>query len=241
MPRNDEELRESGYVVHPRVVPAVQIDALLERFVELVNETAGTAFTDPHGTDLVDFFNEHLDVEGQVYVSIRDHPWLRDLCLAPSVTAPVASLLGRDCELLGKIVFRIDLPHWTTELAVWHQDFHYVRGNTSIMTAWIPLQDTTYRNGCLSVMPASHLLGSLPHDLPVGKRHMPSGVFDREIRLVELQKGDLLLFDSLLLHSSNVNLSDSIRYSVQARYSPAGQEIDRGMGSVIAVDPAATT
>jgi ectoine hydroxylase-related dioxygenase (phytanoyl-CoA dioxygenase family) len=124
------------------------------------------------------------------------------------------------------------LPLWTKELALWHQDHFYVRGNTEIVTAWIPFQDTDYFNGCLSIMPGSHKLGVVPHDVRVGKKSVPSTIYDREIRLVEMRKGDVLLFNALLLHSGSLNVSSSIRYSLQPRYSPAGRPVDPGMGEV---------
>jgi ectoine hydroxylase-related dioxygenase (phytanoyl-CoA dioxygenase family) len=97
------------------------------------------------------------------------------------------------------------------------------------------MQETRFLQGALTVMPGSHLLGAVPHDLKLGKRDVPSAVFDREIRMVELERGDLLLFDSLLLHSGNLNMSDSMRYSIQARYTPAGQAVDPGMGGAVPV------
>lgn len=86
------------------------------------------------------------------------------------------------------------------------------------------------------VMPKSHKLGILEHDQEVlGKRHFPSGVFDREVRYVEMKRGDLLLFHSLLLHSSGLNMSPTVRISIQARYSALSAPTDQSMGSVIPV------
>src|SRR5690606_4704806 len=105
------------------------------------------------------------------------------------------------------------------------------------VTAWIPLQDTSFIEGCLLVMPGSQELGVLAHDrLVLGKRHFPSGIFERDVRYIEMKRGDLLLFNSLLLHSSGVNLSDHARLSVQARYSRMKDPTDPSMGAVIPVE-----
>jgi ectoine hydroxylase-related dioxygenase (phytanoyl-CoA dioxygenase family) len=82
-------------------------------------------------------------------------------------------------------------------------------------------------------MPGSHRLGPLAHDLAVGKKRVPGTIFGNPIRMIEMRKGDLLLFNALLLHSGNLNLSAGIRYSVQARYTPLGAAADEGMGGVI--------
>jgi hypothetical protein len=151
----------------------------------------------------------------------------------------------RGCELsvwprsfpFGALRFgRIDLPLVTRELAVWHQDHFYVKGNRRIVTAWIPLQDTSYREGCLMVMPGSHELGYLPHtNEALGKRHYPTGIFERPVRYVEMRRGDALMFHALMLHSSSVNLSEHARLSIQARYTLLGEPTDPGMGGVIPV------
>jgi ectoine hydroxylase-related dioxygenase (phytanoyl-CoA dioxygenase family) len=96
------------------------------------------------------------------------------------------------------------------------------------------MQDTEYIHGCLSVMPKSHTLGPISHGQKViEKRDLPSAIYDREVRYVEMKKGDLLLFHSCLLHSSSLNLSTVTRYSIQARYSPSHLPTDTGMGSII--------
>ena len=137
---------------------------------------------------------------------------------------------------MSKIPFRIDLPGVTRELAIWHQDYRYVQGNTEIITAWIPLQDTPYIRGCLMVMPGSHAMGILAHDVDVlDKRHFPSEIFQREVRYVEMQRGDILLFHSLLLHSSNLNMSQTTRLSIQARYTILSAPTDPSMGEVISL------
>ena len=73
--------------------------------------------------------------------------------------------------------------------------------------------------GALSVMKKSHLLGKLNHDLKWGKKWMPSGVYGTPVDIIEMEKGDILLFNSYLLHASNMNFSEIIRYSIQIRFT----------------------
>jgi len=230
-----EGFAERGYALFPDVLSHERIDDLLSNYMSLVRAHSGREFSDPHSPDLVEYFEAHPDVESRVYDAIREPDWLEQFSLHPEIVEPVRSILGAEVELLGKIPFRIDLPRSVQELAFWHQDHFYVRGNTSIVTAWVPMQSTRFLHGALSVMPGSHLLGAVPHELKIGKRDVPATVFDREIRMVEMEKGDLLLFDSLLLHSGNLNMSEGIRYSIQARYTPAGGAVDPGMGGSVPV------
>lgn len=230
-----ESYRRDGFLLLRGAIPHEAIDALLGRYLEVVRSVTGRSFADPFGADLVAFYNEHPDLESQVYVAIRSTPWLEEFSRHPALLASVGTLLGDRFGLFAKIPFRIDMPLWTKELAYWHQDHFYVRGNTEVITAWAPMQDTRWDRGCLMVMPRSHAEGVIPHDLPVGKKNVPSNIFDREVRFVEMMKGDLLLFSALLMHSSGLNISDSIRYSIQARFTPLGLPVDAGMGAVLNV------
>jgi hypothetical protein len=231
--RVDEEFSQKGYRLVPQAIPIAWIDDLLNNYMSLVREVTGLPFSDPMGADLVAFYHEHRDVESAIYGMIRRTAWLEAFSAHESIVGPVKQLLGPEVGVFRKIPFRIDMPMWTEELAHWHQDFFYVRGNTQVITAWIPLQDTTFLNGCLSVMPGTHLMGPIEHDLVIGKKRTPSTIFGNEIRMVEMRKGDLLLFDSLLLHTGNLNLAPGIRYSVQPRFTPLGLPTDEDMGGVI--------
>ena len=122
-------------------------------------------------------------------------------------------------KFYSKIPLRIDVPLETKELAVWHQDDFYVKGAPNEITAWIPLQDTPMHMGALSVMKKSHHYGRLEHDIEWGKKSMSTGVYDLPINIIEMQRGDVLLFRTFLLHTSNINFSNFIRYSIQIRFT----------------------
>ena len=48
---------------------------------------------------------------------------------------------------------------------------------------------------------------------------MPVGVYDLPVNIIEMKRGDVLLFNSFLLHTSNINFSNLIRYSIQIRFT----------------------
>jgi hypothetical protein len=222
-----------GYFIARQIIPPSQIDGLLSKFVGLVNSLSGQSFRDAHDPQLAAMLSSDRALQSKAYDEVRRPDWLLEFSKSESLVSSVRDLLGPRIALMSKIPFRTDVPLDTKELAVWHQDYFYVKGNTDIVTAWIPMQNTNYLNGCLSVMPGSHKLGPVEHDGVTGKRHFPTKHLGGEIRLVEMQKGDVLFFHSALLHTGNINLSNSIRYSVQARYSLAGQPTDKGMGEAI--------
>lgn len=229
-----EKYRRDGFSIIRGAIPAEKLDSLENSVLGLIESWTGKSFQSISSPEFAAFLANEREIERKLYNDIRAFDWVEGLSLQPEITSKIRKILGEDIVLMKKIPFRIDLPNVTRELAVWHQDFFYVKGNTDVVTAWIPLQDTSFREGCLMVMPGSHELGALPHDVEVlGKRHYPSGIFDREIRYAEMKRGDLLLFNALLLHSSGVNISNVGRFSIQARYSRANDAVDPVMGGTV--------
>lgn len=207
---------EYGFTILPKFFGGV-LEDLLEEYRELANAKTGACWRDAWDPGLLAWFQAFPSSLSQIYDAAKQLPTLKRLeeKLRPSVE----KLIG-PCRALEKKPFRIDLPRDTKELAHWHQDRQYLEAEgyySRTVVAWIPLQDVTWYNGCLSIMPSSHNEPFL-HDLSIGKKQIPTSIFDREVRYVEMRRGDVLLFDSWLLHSGNMNWSDKIRYSVQIRW-----------------------
>ena len=205
--------------------------------MQLASAKTGNFYSGINDPRLVSIISEDRGLETYLYDAVRQHPELVDLSTLECLTRRAAALLGAsNLVLLEKIPFRIDCPMVMRELAVWHQDHFYVKGDVETITAWIPLQDTCFSEGSLMVMPRSHASGPLLHDVNVlQKKFYPSSIFGREVRYVEVKRGDVLFFHSCLLHSSGNNISNVIRYSVQARYLCANSESDPLMGERITI------
>lgn len=225
-----------GFLLFRNVLDFALLESVEANFLDLVESCGGTRNHCMGSPEFAQLLLGNRELERAIYDGVRKLAWLSEFSLAKPITSLISSLLNMPIGLLEKIPFRVDLPLITREMAPWHQDYNYVKGNTDIVTTWIPLQDTNYAMGCLKVMPGSHHLGVLNHDITVlSKRHCPSGIFNKEVRYIEMQKGDLLLFNALLLHSSSLNMSDSARISLQPRYSRLSDKTDSSMGSIIPV------
>lgn len=229
-----ERYARDGYLLLRGAIDVRYLHNLEQKVLTLLAEWTGRRFVTVCSVEFSAFLQANRELERRLYNEIRKFDWLIEFSLSQNIVGPVADLIGGPVGLMKKIPFRIDLPNVTRELAVWHQDYRYVKGNTDIVTAWIPLQNTAYVQGCLMVMPGTHRLGPIDHDGHVlGKRDFPSGIFEREVRYVEMKYGDLLLFHSLLLHSSGINLSDQARLSLQSRFTRIGAETDLDMGGIV--------
>lgn len=230
----EQDFTTKGYTILSQAISKKAINQLLNSFCHFIYTENGNQHASAFDEDLCQYLAKNRTFQAIIYNKIRTTPYLKKFLSDCGILSIIKKSFSTDFYLLEKIIFRIDLPLETSELAVWHQDFHYVRGNTEVMTAWIPLQDVSYINGCLSIMPGSHSKGYVAHTTNILiKKFIPENIYHYPMQYVEMKQGDCLLFHSLLLHSGNLNLSNKIRYSIQARFSPIGKPLPPDMGKAI--------
>ena len=109
----------------------------------------------------------------------------------------------------------------------WHQDAAYFRMADPglVVGVWIALDPALAMNGCMEVVPGSHLGGPVAHvhENDFNRcRIVPGGVRVADRVAIELQPGDALLFHSLLHHFTAPNKSDLRRRAVQFHYHQTG-------------------
>ncbi|QMW22792.1 phytanoyl-CoA dioxygenase family protein [Sandaracinobacteroides saxicola] len=111
----------------------------------------------------------------------------------------------------------------------WHQDSHYFNFDQQPQIGlWLAISAATLDNGCLWVLPGSHrdrhLHAHAPDRRP-GANHgylEVEGLDERAAVPVTMEPGDLLVFDSYLLHKSSDNVADSRRAAMVWHYGRAG-------------------
>jgi phytanoyl-CoA hydroxylase len=109
----------------------------------------------------------------------------------------------------------------------WHQDASYFRLTDPALIAgvWIALDPALSRNGCMELVPGSHLGGGVPHihENDFNRcRIQPDRVRAGERVAIEMQPGDALIFHSLLHHYTAPNTSDLRRRALQYHYHQTG-------------------
>jgi ectoine hydroxylase-related dioxygenase (phytanoyl-CoA dioxygenase family) len=105
-----------------------------------------------------------------------------------------------------------------------HQDQYYLRVQPgTCMAAWLPLDDCDEANGCMQVVPGSHLLPLLctvPSDTTQSFTDVmvpvPEGM---EVKPVIMKAGDMFFFNGQMIHGSYPNTSsDRFRRSLIGHY-----------------------
>lgn len=99
-----------------------------------------------------------------------------------------------------------------------HQDNQYTRHDGPSINLWHALTPMTSENGCLQVIPRSHLEGTLESESSGdGDTHRKIRWEPKDFVNVLMEPGDCVAFTRLTVHGSGVNNTDSNRvaYAIQ--------------------------
>ena len=144
----------------------------------------------------------------------------------------IEKLIGDEIQFNGDFWVRPKLPNEKLTTLPWHQDSAYMPDTEHDLhlTVWLPLVDVNIRNGALQFLPRSHTEGLKSYHRVEGEAFavpvIPPTSSHIDIQTLEMKKGDLLVFNNLVFHRSLLNQSDSIRWSVDFRYSRSGTSLD---------------
>lgn len=144
----------------------------------------------------------------------------------PAVRALLVPLLGPDVDVfLSQFIFK-NPGAWGQP---WHQDSFYFpfEPPRPVVGLWLAVTEATLANGCLHVLPGSQREPIATHvpDRRDGANYGYVEIVDHDLSAavpVLMAPGDLLLFDSHLMHRSTDNESDVIRAAMVFHCCRAG-------------------
>jgi len=109
-------------------------------------------------------------------------------------------------------------------LLPFHQDRWQALNKDPELTIWMALDPATSSNGCVEVIPASHLCGLINPSHPSGflsDAQQKEWVDESKKIYLELEAGDVALLHNKLLHGSNKNNSQQSRRAFSVCYMDA--------------------
>ena len=128
----------------------------------------------------------------------------------------VAGFLGSTFSFHSKGFLMIKPPDVSSPKP-WHQDSAYFSSGHQILTAWIPLRDVKDADGCLRIIPGSHVQGAVNHIGP--ELHLELDAADeRRTTILEMASGSVAFIDQHTVHASPINRSAETRRAVLLRY-----------------------
>ncbi|MBP1996621.1 phytanoyl-CoA dioxygenase family protein [Paenibacillus eucommiae] len=218
--------KDQGYVVVDQLLSQTEVDGALEEISDIIQKKlAGPK---------IQFFkpeNEHWTAEERelavrkIYNYVQFAPKLNAIAYHPAILHIVEQLLGDNAVLVGEQGL-LKPPHGGGEKP-WHQDMAYggLFYKKQIVTVWIALDEANLDNGCMHIIPRSHLAGGVPHFLVRDWQMCDSHVDVEKDMAVCLQPGGALFFSGLLQHGTPANFSALKRRALQFRYAPASSEL----------------
>ncbi|MDF1698288.1 MAG: phytanoyl-CoA dioxygenase family protein [Saprospiraceae bacterium] len=149
--------------------------------------------------------------------------WAYDLVNNDVMLDHVEAVLGPDIFIRASMVL-LKFPY-SPSVVLWHSDNAYsTMGETPCVSAWIAISEVTRANGCLKVVPGSHTQ-TFPHHTVVNENHQLRTCLttveepdEKDVAYLELDPGQMILFDPFLLHASDRSYSDVPRIGFSIRF-----------------------
>lgn len=116
-----------------------------------------------------------------------------------------------------------------------HQDSSHIDElNALYATAWIPLQDVNFFNGCLRLVPGSHIFGNRQRGLTIPDLSAQKTItqkikkrllLNRYNLSIPAKKGEVIFFHPAVLHGSSLNLTLHTRIACTCMVKAGGSEL----------------
>ncbi len=220
---------QHGYFIVPGFADSATCRTMHERAVELCRKDAAGdsirhALVDPERNPWADA-REPEDRVSKVFILHDWDPVFEPFARDPRLLEILGELLGPDIDcFLSQFIFKnpgaIGQP--------WHQDSLYFPFEPDDQVGiWLAVTAATPTNGPLSVLPGSHRepvhehVGDQRPDANLGYTEIVDMDFGDAERVL-MDAGDLLVFDSHLMHRSSDNVSEGRRAAMVYHYARAG-------------------
>lgn len=209
--------KENGYLLVKGVFSPEEVKEMREAVERIIQKAAKSKF-DGNATWQGDYIPpeelKKLVLKGFHDVHYHEAAFTRAL-IHPNMAAVLTKLIGPNVQVHhSKMLVK---PPEKGAAFPMHQDHPYFpHDNHTMLAASIHLDDADTENGCLRVIPGSHKEGVLPH---VGMHYLNHKEYPISMGTIcEAEAGDVLFFNYLTIHGSDVNKSDRPRRNVLIQY-----------------------
>ncbi len=220
---------QRGFFRIARFAPRQTCDAMLARVTEVVRDPALAGQLGVKVLQEANLVGQAVDrpedAVSKVFKLHRD-PVFADFAHAAAVVDLVSELIAPDIDVfLSQFIFKTP-GAWGQP---WHQDSFYFPFDPArpVVGVWLAVTEATLVNGCLHVLPGSQAEPVHTHvaDRRPNANYGYFEIVDYDMAASEpvlMDPGDLLVFDSHLMHCSTDNESDGIRAAMVYHYAAAG-------------------
>ena len=223
------QYRRDGYVVARGLLGPAHVAACKQALTDLASgaiPARDTVLMFETGVDAGKLAPAEREFAIRKYMDFCDDaPALRDAAFSVRLHAILDQLLGHGRVLMQEMAL-VKPPRIGSEKP-WHQDAAYFRVTDPglVVGVWIALDEALKMNGCMELVPGTHLAGGVPHvhENDFNRCRIVPGKVNVAARVpIEMQPGDALIFHSLLHHFTAPNKSNMRRRAVQYHYHQIG-------------------
>lgn len=209
------DLDEDGFVVLRSAFSKGELSALKE-CLESIVDYGERGLEDPFSGPYL----RHRSDQGVLYDLYQRHPEFGPFARNAHILDVIAEAVGPDILLYeNSVVYK---PKGKKNGVPFHQDFISRPDEPRKFIAWMAIDPVRRGGGALKIIPGSHKTGFLPWHRVAGETHhdrIDEGAIDvSEPYHVELEPGDVLIFNQLVVHGSDEAHTDSLRLVYRVSY-----------------------
>jgi len=228
--RQVEQFKEDGFIVLRGFLDAGRCDAIretalnhLEKMIEpLETEVGYDSRSKEYRTSEIDYSSKagSEDVVVRRLRQVYDRSPLFQAWMEDREIRPILQQILEDQVVLTTAhhnSIMTKMPY-ASNVTRWHQDRRYWRySDDNLVSVWLALDNETSENGVLEFIPGSHTMQF--EAAQFDDKEYLSETYESNQTLInkkvstDLQKGDVVIFHSLLLHRANKNNTDKPKIS----------------------------
>jgi hypothetical protein len=223
---------EEGYVHLGRTLEPEELRAIQQRIDDIMMGRAeldyGRTMMQLEGGD-----GEYSNLQSQSkghkgatldYRKVQDlelDPLFLDYMQSPLFRHICARVYGPDTPVSCMRAMFMNKPAGKGSHLPWHQDHWTYLDHTPLVTVWTALDQATFRNGCVEVVPKSHLAIVNPEISGgfITEEQARAATAESAPLFLELQSGEAVLLHNHLLHRSATNATRAPRRAFSVCYT----------------------
>lgn len=215
MTASEFSFEKDGFVILRKVFNENELSSIRDTLQRIVSY-AENGLEDPFDK----YYLRHRADQGVLYDLFQRHPEFDRMARNERILDAVAEAAGPDIFLYeNSVVYK---PKGKQNGVPFHQDFISRVNEPVKYIAWMAVDRVTRDSGALKVVPGSHKKGFLSWHRVKGETHHDR-IDESELDLtglmhVELEPGDVLIFNQLVVHGSDTMNTDSLRLVYRVSY-----------------------
>ena len=219
---------ENGYFVVRRLVDQESLKNYERRFKDICSKKVVVPFLTIM-TDVGVAKEQRSTAPVTKIQNFQDDDVLFSYCALPELLKYVSCFTGPDVMAVHTmLISKPPDPGTKSSRHPMHQDLHYFpfRPPDRMVCSWTAMEHIHRANGCLVVVPGTHVNPLLPHEYPKwegGVNKMYHGIqdYDPDAERVhlEMQPGDTVFFHPLLIHGSGMNRTKGLRNAISCHFA----------------------